>query len=120
MKAIVIMNHKLNNDQIEDLKTNWNIDRIDYLNDEEQKRWEIPPELDTEELQTHLQPIINRASQYDFIIIAGELSACLTIINILRNIRCLTATTKRQSVETISGNEVIKKSIFKHVRFREL
>ena len=121
------MNHKLNNDQMEDLKNNWNIIAVDELNTNEKNIWgNIPPEMNKDELKTYLKPILFKIKNgdYEYIILAGELSACLILIEeIDKTIYAdiITATTRRESIEMISPDgETIKKSVFKHVRFREL
>ena len=125
MKALIVMNHELTEDQEKDLKNNWNITHIWVMSTVSKSIWRnIPPNMDKNELKKHIKLITEKEIKgFNFIIIAGELTACTIIIDAARrqNIRVLTATSQRESVETVSpSGETVKKSVFKHVRFREI
>ena len=129
-KALVLMNHTLNEEQVKDLQKNYGVDDIVYPTPEISDLWRnIPPEASTEELRTFLTPVFDWVEKHSgwgaYLIIAGEPTATFMIQNFwLAHLPCkgsLIATTKRESIEeTQEDGSVVKRSVFKHVRFRVL
>jgi len=131
-KALVILNHPLSPEQIEDLSKTWgvNSDDIISLPPELKTLWaNIPPEADDIQVCAHVQPIINWARSRDIgllsgdmIIIGGELVATLAVIaGMDKDILPICATTRRESVEkTMPDGSVQKTNVFRHVRFRQI
>lgn len=131
-KALVILNHPLSSEQIEDLSKTWgvNFDAIISLPPELKTLWaNIPPEADDVQVCAHVQPIINWARSKDIgllpsdiIIIGGELVATLAVIaGMDKDILPVCATTRRESVEkTMPDGSVQKTNVFRHVRFRQI
>lgn len=131
-KALVILNHPLSPEQIEDLSKTWgvNSDAIISLPPELKTLWaNIPPEADDVQVCMHVQPIINWARSKDIgllagdmIIIGGELVATLAVIaGMDKDILPVCATTRRESVEkTMPDGSVQKTNVFRHVRFRQI
>ncbi len=89
-KALVILNHQLSQEQVEDLNKYWGVssDAITSLPSELKTLWaNIPPEADDVQVCNHVQPIINWARSRDIgllpgdmVIIGGELVATLAVI----------------------------------------
>lgn len=131
-KAIVILNHPLSPEQIEDLSRTWDVnsDAIITFPSELKQLWaNIPPEADDMQVCMHVQPIINWARSRDIgllpgdmIIIGGELVALLAVIaGMDKDILSVCATTRRESVEkTMPDGSVQKTNVFRHVRFRQI
>ena len=131
-KALVILNHPLSTEQIEDLSKTWgvNSDAIITLPQELKQLWaNIPPEADDVQVCMHVQPLVNWARSRDIgllpsdmIIIGGELVATLAVIaGMDKNILPVCATTRRESVEkTMPDGSVQKTNVFRHVRFRQI
>lgn len=131
-KALVILNHPLSKEQIEDLSKTWgvNSDAIITLPPELKQLWaNIPPEADDIQVCNHVQPLVNWAGSKDIgllsgdlIIIGGELVATLAVIaGMDKDILSVCATTRRESVEkTMPDGSVQKTNVFRHVRFRQI
>lgn len=131
-KALVVLNHPLSSEQIEDLSSTWGIspDAIITLPSELKTLWaNIPPEADDMQVCMHVQPVINWARSKDIgllpgdmIIIGGELVATLAVIaGMDKDILPVCATTRRESVEkTMPDGSVQKTNVFRHVRFRQI
>lgn len=131
-KALVVLNHPLSPEQIEDLSKTWgvNSDAIITLLPELKTLWaNIPPEADDVQVCMHVQPVIDWARSKDIgllpgdiIIIGGELVATLAVIaGMDKDILPVCATTRRESVEkTMPDGSVQKTNVFRHVRFRQI
>lgn len=133
-KALVILNHSLSPEQIEDLSRTWGVNSEDNaiitLPPELKALWaNIPPEADDVQVCMHVQPIINWARSKDIgllpsdmIIIGGELVATLAVMaGMDKDILSVCATTRRESVEkTMPDGSVQKTNVFRHVRFRQI
>jgi len=122
MKVLLnLTNHNLTNEQME----SW--DEVRNLPDNLKKLWSnIPPEFNCQQVKEHLKPIfewIDNNSKNAVILTAGDFCAVLLVLQhaIKTNIKVVQSTTKRESVEMKNEDgTVIKKSVFKHVQFREL
>lgn len=131
-KALVILNHALSPEQIEDLDKAWGVspDAVITLLPELKQLWaNVPPEADDAQVCMHVQPLINWARSRDIgllpgdmIIIGGELVATLAVIaGMDKDILSVCATTRRESVEkTMPDGSVQKTNVFRHVRFRQI
>lgn len=131
-KALVVLNHPLSSEQIEDLDRTWGVksDAIITLPPELKQLWaNIPPEADDIQVFNHVQPISNWARSRDIgllpgdmVIIGGELVATLAVIaGMDKDILSVCATTRRESVEkTMPDGSVQKTNVFRHVRFRQI
>lgn len=133
-KALVILNHPLSPEQIEDLSRTWGINSDDNaiisLPSELKALWaNISPEADDVQVFNHVQPLVNWARSRDIdllpgdmIIIGGELVATLAVIaGMDKDILPVCATTRRESVEkTMPDGSVQKTNVFRHVRFRQI
>ena len=133
-KALVILNHSLSSEQIEDLSKTWGVNSdnnaIITLPPELKTLWaNIPPEADDVQVCNHVQPLVNWARSRDIgllpgdlIIIGEELVATLAVIaGMDKDILAVCATTRRESVEkTMPDGSVQKTNVFRHVRFRQI
>lgn len=130
MNIFVLMNNDLTQEQIDDLADNHGVDEIFYPSDELRNKWaNIQPELSTKELKEYLKDIEAwidlKSFKCDGAIIVGEQTASLIMQNHFLldfdDTVLLFATTKREVVEEKQDDgSIVKKSIFKHIRFREV
>ncbi|SHK20632.1 hypothetical protein SAMN02745227_01781 [Anaerobranca californiensis DSM 14826] len=123
MKGLVILSHKLTDEQVEELQIRFNVKEILYLPDELQRIWSnIDPlgELPIEKLQKILDWIEGEKGEEIVVIAQGDFGATCYIVDYCfkKGYKALYATSKRQVKEEIVNGEVITTRVFKHVNFR--
>lgn len=123
-KLHLLFNHTLTQEQLSDAKASLFCYVIVSLPQELQELWSsVPPNLKS--LEEYLKPIKEYVSAYiqkdDFVLVQGDFGATYIMVNFLKSLgaKPIYATTSRDVVEIREGDKVIKKSIFKHERFRE-
>jgi len=118
------MSHKLQQNQIDDFQGEMII--LAEVNEQlQQKCSNISPLMKTEEVSFLAVEIIREAVLHDcnYIAIMGEptLVVTVSVLSSAFNIFAITSTTERVSTEEIQENgSVIKRSVFKHVMWRNL
>lgn len=124
---MVIFNHALTEEQRRDLKESWGVSTISSTPQEVKNLWgNIPPEADTEEVKEISSKIVEEISKIlspgDCAVVQGEPTVWYYTIQGLKElgIKPLVATTKREAIEIKEGEKIIKKAVFKHIRFREI
>ncbi len=124
-KVLVLLNHKLIQEQIETLRLKYGVkkENIIYPSKEITLLWSgIDPKSDKIPLEEIKNFILANFKKYDLVIVQGETGATFKIVNFCfaNNLIPIYATTKRTVIleENINGI-VEKKSVFKFVRFRE-
>jgi hypothetical protein len=121
---ILLFNHTLTNAQKEDAKSSLDVKEFITLPKELLYIWSNIP-TETESLFVLLTPIrefiSKEARKGDYILIQGDFGATYAMVEFTKSLGLIPvyATTKREVIETKEGEKVIKKSIFKHERFRE-
>lgn len=123
-KMFLLFSHTLTSEQKKDAQLSFGVEKFVMLPSDLQELWSnIPSEL--ESIETYLQPLKNyllsNASKGDAILIQGDFGGGYHMVNFTKehNFLALYATTKRDVQEREEGNVIVKKSVFKHVRFRE-
>lgn len=123
-KLHLLFNHTLTREQETDAVASLGIDSFMALPPQLQTLWSnVPPEI--EDLSDYLQPIKDFLTQNlkkgDFVLVQGDFGATYIMVNFVKSLgaKSIYATTSRDVVEVREGDKVIKKSIFKHERFRE-
>jgi len=123
-KMFLLFSHSLTNEQIDDANKKLQVYDFISLPENLQKLWSnIPPEL--ESLDEHLSSLKNyirlAAKKGDYVLIQGDFGAVYEMVNFAKSLDLIPiyATTKREVVEEKQGDKVVKKSIFKHIRFRK-
>ena len=123
-KIYLLFSHKLTDEQIEDANKNLNVYNFIYLPQNLQTLWsDIPPELET--LNNYLSSIKNylrlSCKKGDYVLIQGDFGAVVEMVEFSKNLGCIPvyATTKREVIETKQDDKIVKKSIFKHIRYRK-
>ena len=123
-KALVVMNHELTEDQINDLKRTYGVEKIMYLpQDLKNLISQVPPEL--EEIKYYIRPILEYLDENldvgDLIVLQGESGVTYLIANYAYQCGFVPvySTTKREVVEEkLDNGKVHITRTFKHVRFR--
>jgi len=121
---ILLFNHTLTYTQKEDAKSSLNVKKFITPTQELQHTWSnIPTKV--ESLVLLLAPIrefiTKEAKKGEYILIQGDFGATYQIVEFSKSLGLipLYATTKREVIETLEDNKVVKKSIFRHERFRK-
>jgi len=125
-QMFLLFNHKLTDSQKQDAVNNLNVIKFIYLPDNLQAMWsQVPAELNTDELETFLQPIknwlIENHSKDDIALIQGDFGATYKIVKFCNslNIKAVHSTNQRVAKEIHDGNKVHVSHTFEHVRFRK-
>jgi len=123
MKLFLVFSHSLTQKQEEDAKKSLKVDEFVSLPQELQKIFSnIPPE--EKDISKYIFPIkefLKKESQKgDYVLIQGDFGAVVDLVNFSKSIGLIPiySTTKRESIEKIIDNKVIKQSVFKHILFR--
>lgn len=122
--CLVVFNHnQLTDEQISALKF-IDCQKAVYLSDELNSVWKnINPATDKIESLKNIEDfILKNTNQHDYVLIQGEFGATYKMVNFCfeQGRIPVYATSKRESVEERqSDGSVVKKSVFKFVRFRE-
>jgi len=119
----LFFNHTLTPSQQDDAKESFGVEEFVYLPENLQNLWSNIP-CDLEDLIYYLKPfeefIHLNISEGDFVLIQGDFGACCYIKDVVESIGAtpLYATTERKSEEVLEGDKVVKRSVFRHVKFR--
>lgn len=119
-KFFNVTNHNLTSEQIADIKNKFNIDEVVDLNP-----GEVDPEASSAQVNNHATNIIANGnfSLGDVAMVQTEQTLVFCLVSALQElgVRCVVATTRRESAEkTLPDGSVVKTNVFKHVRFRDL
>ena len=120
----LLFSHKLTTLQEADARNSLGIEEFVYLNEKLQKIWSnVPPSL--EDLREYLEPIKEYLRENikanDIVLVQGDFGVTCYMVRVVKELGgvAVYATTKRDVEEIRVGDKVEKKSIFKHVMFRE-
>ena len=123
-KMFLLFSHTLTKEQIEDAKNNLGVEEFISLPQTLQQLWSnIPPDI--KDLTSYLEPIKEWLQKQlkvgDYVLVQGDFGATCKMVSFVKrqNAKPIYATTKRNAIEIVENGKIIKKSIFKHVRFRE-
>jgi hypothetical protein len=130
-RMLVLMNHVLNEQQMEDAKVSLNVSEVIYAPEQVAKVWSnIPASHSMWELRECLRPVFEWVESVvqpnDLVLVMGEAVATFLVVTDLReayypmkNVRCIATTTERVTEEVAqSDGSIQKKSVFRHVRYR--
>ncbi|MBT9258667.1 MAG: TIGR02221 family CRISPR-associated protein [Clostridiales bacterium] len=123
-RLLILLSHRLLPQQEADARESLGVTAFTYLPDPLQSLWsQIDPSL--EELEEFLQPIgrwlEEEGQPGDYVLIQGEYGATVWAIGKARALGLIPvyATTRREVVtEEGDDGQVVKKAVFRHVRFR--
>jgi hypothetical protein len=126
----VLMNHALNEQQMDDAKASLGISNFEYAPENVLNAWGyIPPHLSMWELKDFLKPVFSwlkdSLKPNDILLVQGESIATYVVVDAVRaafpldNIRCVAATSERVTEEvTLADGSIKKTAVFKHIRYR--
>ena len=122
-KLFLFFSHTLTTAQEEDATATFGVEQFVPLPSELQVLWSnIPSEL--EDVSDYLAPLVTylkeQSTQNDVALIQGDFGATYYMVNVVKNLklRVVHATTKRNVVEKVIDDKIVKTSVFEHVRFR--
>lgn len=115
-----ITNHVLTSEQLADINIVYGIDDVVDLNP-----GEVDPEADLAEINNIATNIISNGNfaAGDVAMVQTEATLMICLISALQalGVRCVVATTRRESTEkTLPDGSVVKTNVFRHLRFRDL
>ena len=123
-RLILLFSHQLTQAQESGAKEQFGVEEFLSLDSELQRVWSnVPPSL--ESLDEYLRPIKDFVShnlnQDDIVLVQGDFGATCSMVSFVHSIGgvAVYATTRRDVVERENEGEIVKTSIFRHIRFRE-
>ena len=122
-KLFLLFSHTLTPQQQEDAKRDLGVDTFVSLPLELQTLWSnVPSEL--EEVSDYLKPLTTYLKEQtkadDVVLVQGDFGATYQMVNEVKalGLKAVHATTKRNVIEKVVENKIVKTSVFEHVRFR--
>ena len=124
IRMFLFFSHEITMAQREDAQKTFNIREFVELPEELQLLWSnIPANLD--DIEVYLEPlkkyIKNEVNSNDYLLVQGDFGGTYHMVRFSKanGFKAVYATTDRNVIETKVNNTIVKKSIFKHVKFRE-
>lgn len=122
-QAFCLLNHELTQNQVKELKEEFNVSQIIYPSKELSQLWsQIPPSNRTDKtIINKIISFIEFAKKDDVLIVQGDFASTFMIVDFaLKNeLIPICATTKRIAKESRQGEVVKREYIFEHVCFRK-
>jgi len=124
-KMILLFSHKLTQEQKDEAIHRLNVKEFVSLPKNLQAIWSnISPDIVSlkEPIKSIQEFLRTNASKGDIVLVQGDFGGVYTLVNFCkeRDLTAVYATTKRETIEYINEKgEMMKKSKFEHVRFRE-
>ena len=122
-KLFLFFSHTLSTTQEEDAKASFGVEQFVELPSDLQMLWSNVPS-DLEEVSGYLKPLITylseQSTQDDVVLIQGDFGATYHMVNVVNSLglKAVYATTKRNVLEKVVDDKIVKTSVFEHVRFR--
>jgi len=120
-KMILLFSHFLSEEQKNDAMSNFKITEFVSLPNELQKLWSnFDADLEKLDLEPFKEFLKNVGKSGDVVLVQGDFGACFEMVKFTLDGGFLPvyATTIREVFEVIENGQTVKKSIFKHRRFR--
>ena len=119
MKLLKLLNHDLTQDQLNELKNDFNVDEIVTISPDNAKKFAQVTLDNYNDVIASVNAEIARVKP-DYMFIQGQAGVVHNIVNDNPNVISLFAFTVRVSVETVNTDgTVTKTNIFKHQKFME-
>lgn len=122
-QAFCLLNHELTQNQVKELKEEFNVSQIIYPSKELSQLWsQIPPSKRTDKsIINKIISFLEFAKKDDVLIVQGDFALTFMIVDFaLKNeLIPICATTKRIAKESCQGEVVKREYIFEHVCFRK-
>ncbi len=122
-KLFLLFSHTLTTEQIVDAKKTFGVEEFIELPKSLQALWSNVPS-DLEALNEYLEPIESylkvELKKDDLVLVQGDFGATYYVVSMVKSLgfKAIYATTKRNVVEKVIKNKIVKTSLFEHVRFR--
>ena len=124
MTLHLFFSHSLTADQIEDAKNSLGVSDFVQLEDDLQNLWSnVPPQI--ENLNDFLEPfkkyLKTASNKGDYVLISGDFGATCQMAQWAKqnDLVPVYATTQRNVIENVGEDgQIVKKSVFRHMRFR--
>jgi len=122
-KIILLFSHTLTDVQMQDAMATFGVEVSLALPENLQTLWSnVPAELEAlgEYLQQFNDYLKKELNQGDVVLVQGDFGATCAMVSTVRLLGgvAVYATTKRNVVERLVDDKMVKTSIFEHVRFR--
>ncbi len=120
-KMFLLFSHKLSNEQMIDAQNTFGVAKFISLPLQLQKLWKnFNPDIKKLTLEDFKSFLSQNANQGDVVLIQGDFGATFAMVNFAleSGLVPVYATTQREVVEVVEDGQTVKKSIFKHRRFR--
>lgn len=122
-KAFCLLNHKLTQNQIKELKNKFSIKEILYPEKELSVKWSQIPAIEELSMDVICSVVkwLSSAQENDVLIIQGEFGSTFMIVDYALKNKLIPvhAVTKRVAKESREGEIVHREYIFEHVCFRK-
>ena len=122
-KAFCLLNHKLTQNQINELKNKFSIKEILYPEKELSVKWSQIPAIEELSMDVICSVVkwLSSAQENDVLIIQGEFGSTFMIVDYALKNKLIPvhAVTKRVAKESREGETVHREYIFEHVCFRK-
>lgn len=122
-KLYLLFSHTLTLAQKKDAEISLGVESFVSLPKELQTLWSnVPSEL--EDLTAYLEPIKSylkdQLTNDDLVLVQGDFGATYYVVTLVKALgfKAVHSTTKRNVVEKIIADKIVKTSLFEHVRFR--
>ena len=121
---ILIFSHELTAAQIKDAQESFGVRKFIKMPQILQDKWSsVPPELtNLDEFMTDFENFIKvNAKIGDIALVQGDFGATYSAVEFCKKegVKAVYATTKRIIKESVTGDKVVKNSVFEHIKFRE-
>lgn len=122
-KCYCLLNHSLTENQLKDLKSNFDVEEILCPSEELQRNWaqiRTDKNLDYELIQK-VRVWLNNAVTGDILVVQGEFGTtfCLVDYALKKGLVPVHAVTKRVAKEEVDGETVTRQYVFEHFCFRK-
>ncbi len=123
MRFHLFFSHRLTPDQEEDAKKSLGVEEFVYLPPHLQELFSnVPAELENlgEYIKPFIEYLLQNARSGEYILLQGEFGLIYRLVETSKALGLIPvyATTKREVIEEKRGEEVVRVSRFKHIRFR--
>ncbi len=120
-KMILLFSHTLSDEQKNDAIQNFEVEEFVSLPNELQKLWSnFDADLEKLDLEPLQKFLISEVKSGDVVLVQGDFGASFKMVQFALEHELIPvyATTKREVFEVVENGQTVKKSIFKHRRFR--
>ena len=122
MKTYCLLNHKLTENQEKELSEKFQSEKIVYPSAELSASWaQVPPtERIDHGIARRVVDWLSDAEEGDILLVQGEMGATFLLVSyaLSHGLVPMHAVSRREESESVEGESVVKRHIFRHVCFR--